>query len=234
MPRLFRRREMLWPTAAGWLLLIVLPAVIGFLMVQRAHDFLAVTSPAEGATLLVVEGWLSEQELDAATAIFQAGGYTGLAVTGGPIEDWATLHGYASFAERAADYLRRRGPPPAQVVAVPAPASAQDRTFLTAVALRDWLDRAGRNDFAIDVVSSGTHARRTRRLFRAALGPSVAIGILAVRPSGYDADRWWHSSAGAKAVLGETIGLAWTACCFRAPSRGSHEERWGMSNDAVE
>jgi len=214
---------MLWPTASGWLLLVAALATILFLLGQRAHGLLAVTAPAKNATLLVVEGWLSEAELDAAAAIFQAGGYTELAVTGGPIEDWASLHGYASFADRAADYLRTRDLPIERVVAVSAPASAQDRTFLTAVALRDWLVAEALAVTALDVVSSGTHARRTRRLFRAALGPSVDVGIFAVTPSGYDAERWWTTSVGVKAVLGESIGLTWTACCFRAPPRGSQE-----------
>lgn len=234
MPRLFRRREVLWPTLYGWLLVFTAVAVLGFLVVQRAHDFLAINAPAGNATLLVVEGWLSEEELDAAVAIFQSGRYTGVAVTGGPIEGWASLHGYDSFADRAADYLRMRGLPPQQVVAVPAPASAQDRTFLTAVALRDWLASGARDDSSLDVVSSGTHARRTRRLFEAALGPSISVGIFAVSPSGYDAGHWWRSSAGVKSVLSESIGLAWTACCFRAPARGSHEERWGAPRAAAE
>ncbi len=234
MPRLLRRREILWPTVWGWLLVLALLGAACFVLVQRAHEFLAVTAPAENATLLVVEGWLSESELDAAADLYRRGSYTRIAVTGGPIEGWADLHGYASFAARAAEYLLKRGLPTHEVVAVPAPASAQDRTFLTAVALRDWLDHSGRNDLAVDVVSSGTHARRTRRLFRAALAPSVAVGVIAIPPSGYDADRWWRSSAGAKAVLGETIGLTWTACCFRAPPHGSPEERWGASIDAVE
>jgi uncharacterized SAM-binding protein YcdF (DUF218 family) len=154
--------------------------------------------------------------------------------TGGPIERWSGLIGFSNYAELSADYLTRQGVPPDQVVAVPAPASAQDRTFLSAVKLREWLQDAGRRYDAIDVLSSGTHARRSRRLFQQALGPEMNVGVLSVEPSGYDPQAWWRSSAGVKTVLGETISMAWTVCCFHPPEPGSHDELWGAPRPAVE
>jgi uncharacterized SAM-binding protein YcdF (DUF218 family) len=234
MPRLFRRREILLPTLLGWVLLAALLVAAALVAVHRIHGFLAINQPVPGAELLVVEGWMSEQELDRAVAAFDRGGYVLLVTTGGPIERWSGLIGFSDFAAFSADYLTRQGVPPDQVVAVPAPASAQDRTFLSAVKLREWLQDAGRRYDAIDVLSSGTHARRSRRLFQQALGPDMNVGVLSVEPSGYDPDAWWRSSPGVKTVLGEIISMAWTACCFHPPAPGSHDELWGAPRPAVD
>jgi uncharacterized membrane protein len=75
MPRLFRRREILLPTLLGWVLLAVLLGAAVLVAVHRIHGFLAINQPVPGAELLVVEGWISEQELDQAVAAFGRGGY---------------------------------------------------------------------------------------------------------------------------------------------------------------
>jgi hypothetical protein len=112
---------------------------------------------------------------------------------------------------------------------VPAPASAQDRTFLSAVVLREWARREGVTLDAIDLFTAGVHARRSRMMFAQALGPTVTVGVLAAPARYYDPERWWASSNGAKTVIGEGLGLLWTVCCFRAPAPGSHAEQWGAS-----
>lgn len=227
MNRWFARREVLLPTFRGWVLILALLALIGFSAMHQVHRFLSVDHPAEKATVLVVEGWLSEPALDKAVSRFREASYDMVVTTGGPIESWADIQGFSSFADRAADYLARRGIPAEIVHSVPAPASAQNRTFLSAVALRSWLEQQKLASPDIDLLSGGVHARRSHRLFRLALGPNYRVGILSADPSGYDPAAWWRSSEGAKAVMGELISLAWTVCCFRVPEPGSHEELWG-------
>ena len=114
------------------------------------------------------------------------------------------------------------------MVAVAAPESAQDRTFLSAVVVRDWLRRQGDTIDAVDLFSGSVHARRSRLVFRMAFGPEVDVGVFAAAPRRYALERWWTTSEGVKAVLGEAISLAWTACCFAPPTPGSHEGRSPM------
>jgi hypothetical protein len=146
--------------------------------------------------------------------------------SGGPIDSWHEGQTATNYAERAADYLNRHGLADAPAAAASAPASAQDRTFLSAVMVRDWAAREGLRPDAIDLYSAGVHARRSRMVYRLAFGPSVEIGVLAATPQRYDLDHWWRSSQGAKSVLDEALSLAWTACCFWPPEPGSHAERW--------
>lgn len=226
MPALFRRRSVPLPTLAGWLLLVACGAFAVLGLVRAAYPFLAPNAPMGGG-LLVVEGWAGVPAFDEAARRFAAGGYSHLVATGGPIEADSPCAGSdVSWAEHAARNLRERGVPSDSVDAVPSPASAQDRTYLSAVALREWLAARGESVDRIDVVTLGPHGRRTRRLYRQAFGDAIAVGILSMPSIDYDAARWWRSSEGTKRIVVESIGLAWTVCCFDPGPPGSLAEKW--------
>ena len=231
---LLRRRTLWLPTLWGWLLLLAVIALAGIALARAANDLLAPNEPArgpegDGARTLVVEGWLDQDELAQAVAAFRRGRYERVLTTGGPIETWSDAGGRRSYALRAAEYLRTHGlANDVPLIALPAPASQQDRTYLSAVMVRDWAQRAGVALEAIDLVSAGVHARRSRLLYRMVLGENVEVGVFAVRPTQVDAEHWWTSSAGAKSTLGETLSLGWTKCCFWPAPPGSHEERWAV------
>lgn len=213
-PRLARRRQVWVPTVWGGISIALAAAVALLLWGARIHGFLAPNEPV-GARLLVVEGWLPQDELDQALVACRSGGYPLVLTTGGPIaHEFDRFDSAASYAERARRYLVLRGLPADGVIAVPAPATAQDRSFQNALMVREWATRSGVGVAAIDVFSSGVHGRRSRALHRLALGPSVRVGILTSRPSGYDPEGWWRTSAGTKEVLTETIAWAWTALFF--------------------
>jgi hypothetical protein len=42
-------------------------------------------------------------------------------------------------------------------------------------------------------------------LFSKALGKNVAVGVIACNDRSYDSRRWWHYSAGLRAVIGEMM-----------------------------
>ncbi len=226
VPRLLRRRELWFPTAWGWGLLLALIAGGSWLGVRTLYDFLAPNQPI-GRGVLVVEGWVDESGLEKAALLWNAGGYDRLVTTGGPVEHYASLLPFETYAEQAAAILRSRGIPAREIAVVPARASVRDRTFASAVALREWLSANGGDARAIDVVSEGPHARRTWRLYQLAFGDGVAIGIRSVAPELYSPAAWWKSSAGAKDVLTEAIAWAWIACFFHPPPRGSYDEMSG-------
>jgi hypothetical protein len=237
VPVLFRRRHVWLPTLWGALLGLGALAAIAVALIANAPGYLAVTEPARGvdgagARVLIVEGWLEDRELDQAVAQFRRGHYERIVTTGGPIDSWIGLPlPWKDYADRAARYLAAHGLADATITAVPAPASAQDRTFLSAVVVREWAARERVRLDAVDLVSVGVHARRSRMMFRAAFGPGVEVGVIAAQPTLHDPQRWWKTSGGAKVVLGESISLVWTACCFWPPAPGSREERWALPAD---
>ncbi len=230
---LFRRRTVWLPTAGFALLVVVVLAAATIAIGRHLGDWLAVTARAAGpagggARTLVVEGWMDEHALDAAVAVHRLGHYDRILVSGGPIEDLAWNPRWKTYPERAADFLAGRGLAPPVLVAVPAPASAQDRTFLSAVVVRDWMTANAVPLDAVDLVSAGVHARRSRQVFRMAFGPQTEVGVVAVRGRDEDPAHWWRTSRDAKAAMGELLSIAWTACCFHPAPRGSHEERWAV------
>ena len=214
------------PTIAGWLFLIIICTVTFMLLAINLYSFLAPNEPVS-AHILVVEGWLSPEELDQAAQSFKKGKYERIITTGGPISGWQEMFLDADYATFAADFLSKRGIKRDQITPVTAPWSAQDRTFLSAVMLRRYLQDSEIKIDAIDVFSSGPHARRSRLLFQMALGNKIGVGILAAKPNGYDPDAWWRTSMGVETMVFQSLGLVWVKCCFWPGSRGSKNELWG-------
>ena len=225
---LFTTKKLWVPTLWGWLLLTIIGIGFCTLLVRHAYPFLAKEAPS-GAKLLVIEGWMAPEELDQAIVRFQSGGYRRAITTGGPVPINLYQPLKTTFAAMARNYLIQRGLPEEAVVAVVAPASARERTYLSAIMVREWLASSGVAVDAIDVFSEGAHSRRTHLLYRQAFGDTIRIGILAALPENYDPSAWWQSSIGTKTVVTEAIAWAWTALFFDAGPRGSHEEKWAIS-----
>jgi hypothetical protein len=206
---LFRRREIWFPTLWGWLALLVLGFGFLIFVFHEIHGFLATTDPV-GARVLVVEGWMGPEEFDEAVALFRARGYERIITTGGSLRPSGP-----NFAERGALYLKERGVPDTALTAVPAGPASRDRTYSNAVALREWVRRSRLRLEALDLVSQGPHARRSRLLYQLALGPQVRVGVFATQSYDYDAAKWWRTSSGTKDVIEQAIDFAWVKCCFR-------------------
>lgn len=207
------------------LLLLVVFAAVVVTLGLNAYALLAPNQPASGrggtgARTLVVEGWLDRAELQQAVAAVRAGHYERVLTTGAPIASWTEGAQLIDSAARTAIYLRTNGVASVPVISVPAPLSMQDRSYLSAIMVRDWAQQTGVALDAIDLFTAGVHARRSWLVYRMALGDEVEVGVLAARPTEYD-ERWWASSAGTKATLGETLSLAWTKCCFWPAARGA-------------
>lgn len=230
MPALFRRRAIWLPTLWGLLLIAGALALATVLLARHANAYFALDEPVRtadgrGAHVLVVEGWLGERELDQVVALWRGAHYERLVTSGGPIGSFSS---YASYADRAADYLRTHGLADATIDAVPSPQTRQDRSYASAVWVRDWAARQHLAITSLDVLTHDVHARRTRLIYRMAFGPEVAVGVRSTRATDVDTARWWTSSQAFKTLLGEVLSLAYTKCCFWPAARGTHEERWAV------
>jgi len=202
------RRERLAPTLKGWLVLILTACVVLILAVLGAQPFFAINEPVAGE-ILVVEGWVPDYTLVKALQEFRSNGYRYIVTTGEALTRGSYLQEHKSFAGLAAATLVQLGLGPDSLVAVPAPRMRLNRTSSSAVAFATWLKQTHPGVKALNVITLGVHARRTRLLFQRSLGDTVQVGILSVEDENFDPLTWWTSSSGFQSVLEETVGYAY-------------------------
>jgi len=220
-------RKTLWlPTLWGLFWIMLIMGVMLWLFIKNIGPWLATNEPVADKQFLVVEGWQHEQSLLDAYALFQQQGYQYLITTGGPDHRQINPR-YPSFADQAAAFLIAQGLPAQQLIVVPAPASAQDRTYLSAVMVREWLARERIQLRQLNIHTSHVHARRTQTLYQKAMA-GMQIGIYAAPPIGFSLDYWWQTSDGAKSVFTEILGNFAVWCCFNPGPPGSHYEKWAV------
>ena len=210
---LLYRRDCLIPTWRGFFLFTLLGVIFVVMVVSTIHSFLAVTEPVS-AEVLVVEGWVPDYVLVEARVEFERHHYRRLYVTGGPLETGGPLSEYKTYAELGAAILVQMGMSKSAVEAVPTPFERQDRTFASAVALKSRLRQQASNEAGINLVSLGTHARRSQLLFQKAFGEDSRVGIFAIENREYDSRRWWKFSAGVRSVVDELIAYIYVLVVF--------------------
>ena len=101
----------------------------------------------------------------------------------------------------------------------------RDRTYGSAVALRDFFVLHHLPVTRINIVTENTHARRTRLVFQKALGPGIKVGILAAQNPDYDPAKWWRYSEGTKDVATEALSYVYARLFFHPSLLRNDEHR---------
>jgi uncharacterized SAM-binding protein YcdF (DUF218 family) len=199
--------------------------LVGALVLKGVYPFLATTHRVN-ANILVVEGWIHEYAIRAALKEFQSNHYARIFTTGGPVEGTGGyINDYCTSASVGADLLKKWGLPDERLQMVPSRVMDRDRTYGSAVALRNWFRDHNMAVSGIDVVTEDLHARRTRLLFQKALGDKLTVGVIAIANPDYDAKRWWRYSEGLKNVLGETAAYVYARLLFYPSASSPYAKR---------
>jgi hypothetical protein len=184
--------------------IVVLVGLVAFIM--TVHRFLAVSSPA-GQGILVVEAWIPSQSLREAARIFQSGSYRYLVVVGSQINP---SDNSLNYADRAADDLERLGLAKDRVVRIATPYRSINRTFATAKAFKQWVLSSAAGTCCIDVYTVGVHARKSWITFRAVLGNTYQVGVIAGPETSYNPKYWLMSRRGLWLVARNLSGYLYT------------------------
>lgn len=185
------------------LLLLLLLAALLAGAVAGLYPFLAPERPAD-SPVMVIEGWLADAPLEEALAWADAHQIKTLYLTGGPIETGSWLAPWKTYPEMTAARLAAIGADGRyEIRTFPAPRTRKDRTWISAVTLRDALGADA--PAAMTLASEGPHLRRSALLFRRAFGTNTAIGTLPLTPTDFDSRDWWRSSAGVRTLISEAI-----------------------------
>jgi hypothetical protein len=202
---LITRKTIWWPTWRGWICLLFLIVGLGGCLMLNLHSWLAITKTVP-ANILVVEGWIPDQAVKSGLLEFTRNPYTHLIATGGPISRGEFLSDHGTYAQLAAATLLSLGLRTNQLLVAPGSMTYRSRTRHSALAARESLRTNGVVLQGINVISEGTHARRSWLVYRRIFGSQVPVGIISFPPQDYDPQRWWVTSAGAKSVITEAIG----------------------------
>jgi hypothetical protein len=211
-----RERRVL--TLTGWIVFLMTFGSVLFSIGLFIHPFLATIKPV-GGDVLVVESWFLDNGLKKVKDQFEKGSYKLLITVGGKYEVGHPLEQYKSEADGAASRLIAQGIPLEKIIPIPITIyPIKDRTYHKALKIKERLNKVGFTQASIDVVSVGVHARRSWILFEKAF-PLVDVGVIALKPTGYDTSRWWLYSEGVRSVITESVSYLYARFIFNPSSK---------------
>ena len=201
----------------GWILAFLLAIAFWICAIRFIHPFLAVQAPVP-ARILVVEGWMADSVIPALETEFQRGNYQKIYTTGGEIH-WGNSDNYADYSAKC---LKEAGLPMSVIVPVACTGKDWSRTYQSAAALRKYFENHKCAPASLNVITLGPHARRSRLLFKRALGRDITVGVITLPRDDYDEHHWWRSSTGIREVISE---LAAYLYCRVTPSAFAADEK---------
>ncbi len=208
--KLVRKTEVWRPTRWGFLLIFLLIGVLAVGLISTLYPFLAQNAPVPQPELIIIEGWLGDAELASVLANDQPGALW--VVTGGPIQFGASLFEEKTYAEVSAVRLRKLGIPPEAIIVASAPNTSKNRTYVSALAVREKLEEAGLFGRPANLYTLGAHSRRSFFLYRRAFGPDAPLGVVSLESTEYDLHRWCCSSLAFRHVVSEWIAWFYVQC----------------------
>ena len=211
---LINRRERWGLSGYGWMFLLLIMFATLYAGFRQLFSTLAPVH-REQTGILVLEGWVSDYLFRDVISEFKTGHYTLLITTGTPLENGDFLAAYHNTAEIAGRSLIKLGFDSTKLVMVATDEYRNERTYNSAVRLKQWL-RANHPEIrAINVMTMGVHGARSQLLFQKALGDAVRVGIISVANSYYGPDSWWKTSKGFRETMNEAIGYFYVSFFFR-------------------
>ena len=111
---------------------------------------------------------------------------------------------WPTYAHSARSALIGLGVPAGRITAVPAYGRPRSRSWGNAQAFGVQARTDGITAF--DVATVGVHARRSHKLFQAAAGSAVQVGVIALTDPYCTKDNWWKSIRGWYTMLKEVLG----------------------------
>ena len=211
--RLIKKKEcwvLTWP-ARFLVLFVFFLAVMVFM--RYIPVFLSINKPVE-SKVLVIDGQMSDYAILKAIRIFDSCHYELIITTGGIIQSGYQLSGNKTMAGYSRDMITGYGLKSEKIIALEGGNVIRNRTYASAQMLQNWIRESKYPYNAFNIFSVGTHARRSRLLFRKALGKEYQVGTVTIENPAYEPRTWWRSSIGARSVISETIAYIYVRFFF--------------------
>ena len=201
---LVRRRTVWWPTLLGWACVLAFLCTSILLWLFHGEQFLS-RNQRLNPQVLVVEGWIGIEGIQAAGTEFSQGGYSYLVASGGMTSNrWnVTRDSYAEMAERE---LLRFGVARDKLIFAGSDGTESRRTFQSATAVLRALRKRNLNPATINIFTFGSHARRSQMVFAKVFRGTSKVGVISWVPPGYIDKPWWRSSERSDDLIKESVG----------------------------
>ena len=192
----------------GYFFVFLTTACFFIFVLKNAYNFLAPTERVK-SKVLVVEGFVGDEILKKVVAEFQTQKYDHIYVPGGPLELGSFFSKYKNLAELSKASLIAMGINEKNITAIPVQEIKRDRTYASALALKEYIENNKIKITSFNLFSAGAHSKRSHLLYNLAFQNKLKIGIIS-ETSSQHYERWWTSSYSFRAVTGELIAYAYS------------------------
>jgi len=206
-----------WALSPCGTILLIAAALATVVVGSRGfYPFLALTARVP-SDVLVVDGWMPTQILKQAAEEYSRGNYHTVLVVRG-IYALDAIESEQTWDDYVCDILAKRGIPRERLRSVLFSSYKKDRTLHSALAVKEWCQHNGLVLVSLNLVTVGSHARRSRMLYKRMFDKNIRIGVIALDDPAFDAHHWWRSSEGIREVLFEGVAYLYVLFNFSPTS----------------
>jgi hypothetical protein len=177
------------------------------------QTFLSPYRPVKDAKILVVDGWLTDDEFTQAVEIYKKGNYSHVLVPGGIMERSLFFPGMKYVCDVSAVVLMYKGMPHDKITPLIVRKVKRDRTYQSALTVQLWMKKH-KIKASVNLFTSSAHARRSWLLYKKAFNSETSVGIIGSQPVKYNADKWWKTSEGFRTVISEFVAYLYARLFF--------------------
>lgn len=104
--------------------------------------------------------------------------------------------------------------PDSLIIALNAPEVHLNRTYNSALAVRQWVGKNYTTFPSMNIFTEGAHARRSLMLYRLAFGKHTNIGIISSPNPNFNSKKWWKAEEGRRHILEQTLKYLYAKFLF--------------------
>nr|NQU94443.1 hypothetical protein [Bacteroidota bacterium] len=215
--KLVNKRERWGCTIWAWLLFVVLLALLFVGFVSNIVSFLSAEDTID-AKILIVEGYVPDYAFSEVMRIFNDDNYDLLIAAGASYDQGFYISGIETAAHLIYRSLVKLGFDTTRMAMAPNPPGVfRDRTYYTALMTKKYIQSHLQDVDKVNIISLGTHSRRSRYLYRLVYEPDIQLGNIVIPDRVLNSKNWYKSSRGFRTVLNETLGFIYVRCAFSPP-----------------
>lgn len=180
--------------------------IVGFififiLMLPILHPFLAINNPVD-SKVMVIEGWIPAESINYVVRICMQNNYEKILITNSQF-----ITSSKTAAMSCKEMLEANGINGSQIFIIPLTRFSNSRTFSYAKSTVAWIMENEPRVRSFNVLTYGTHARKSYILYKKAATDHIQVGIISVPPISYTPRFWFLSLKGTSYVVKNLVGF---------------------------